>query len=232
MTENTKLPCHVAIIMDGNGRWATQRGLPRLEGHRAGVEATHRIIRHLDRRNIRFVTLYTFSAENWNRPSEEINGLFQILSSSIKKEAREMHDQGVRILHLGRTEGLPAGLNKSVSEAVALTHENKGMTLAMAFNYGGRQEIVDSLREIAREAVPPEKIDEELVGRHLYTRGMPDVDLVVRTGGEMRISNFLLWQSAYAEYYFTPVLWPDMDEKEIDRALEAFSRRHRRFGGL
>lgn len=232
MSENSSLPRHVAIIMDGNGRWAVQRGKPRLEGHRAGVAATHRVVQYLYQHQIEYVTLYAFSSENWSRPAEEINGLFDILAQSIQKESEDLNKNKVRIKHLGRWDGIPAGLVKSIYEAVALTCNNTKMTLALAFNYGGRQEIVDSLRDIVKEAIPPDDINEEIVARHLYTAGMPDVDLLIRTGGEMRISNFLLWQSAYAEYYFTPVLWPDIDEKELDHALEVFSQRCRRFGGI
>jgi len=232
MKEIARLPEHVAFIMDGNGRWAEKRGLPRMEGHRAGLEATRAVIRYLGEYNIKYVTLYSFSTENWNRPRKEVNGLLKLMESSIDKEVKEMHKQGVRIRHLGHLDRLPPHLAQAIEKAVALTGNNTGMTLSLAYDYGGRTEILDAVRKITADGIPPEDIDEKLFGSYLYTAGLPEVDLVVRTGGEMRISNFLLWQSAYSEYYFTSVLWPDLNKKEVDKALESFSRRQRRFGGL
>ena len=232
MEEIARLPEHIAFIMDGNGRWAEKRGLPRLEGHRAGLEATRNVIRYLGEYNIKYVTLYSFSTENWNRPRKEVNGLLKLMENSIDKEAKELHKQGVRIRHLGHLERLPPHLAQAIEKAVALTGNNTGMTLSLAYDYGGRTEILDAVRKIATDGIPPENIDEKLFGSYLYTTGLPEVDLVVRTGGEMRISNFLLWQSAYSEYYFTDVLWPDLNKKEVDKALESFSQRQRRFGGL
>jgi undecaprenyl diphosphate synthase len=226
------LPRHVAFILDGNGRWAAQRGLTRLEGHRAGVKNIRPIIRCLGKHGVDYVTLYAFSTENWSRPEDEVNGIFNILEEVIGRETRELHKNGVKIRHIGRLQGLPEGVQKSVKEAVRLTENNKGMTLGIALNYGGRAEILDAVRCITAEKVLPEDIDERVFNKYLYTAGFPDVDLMIRTSGEMRTSNFLIWQSAYSEYYFTPVLWPDFNEEELEKALLAYSQRQRRFGGL
>jgi len=226
------LPNHVAFIMDGNGRWAEQRGLPRLEGHQAGVENIRPTIKCLNKHGIGYVTLYAFSTENWGRPEDEVSGLLHLLEGVIDKEARELHKNGVKIRHVGRLEGLSPGLQKSISGAVKLTENNKGMTVGVAFNYGGRMEIMEAARRLMAEGVPPQDIDEKLFGKYLYTAGFPDVDLVIRTGGEIRTSNFLIWQAAYSEYYFTPVLWPDFGEEDLEKALLTYSRRQRRFGGL
>jgi len=228
----TRFPQHVAFIMDGNGRWAEQRGLSRLEGHRTGVENTHNTIVWLNQRHIKYVTLYGFSTENWSRPEDEVDGLFQLLAEVIDRESLQLHKKGIKLRHVGRLEGLSSGLQQSVNRAAELTKNNTGMTVNVAFNYGGRSEILDAVRRLMSEQVPPEKIDEKLFGNYLYTAGLPDVDLVIRTGGEIRISNFLMWQAAYSEYYFTPVLWPDFSEEELDKALLAYSQRQRRFGGL
>lgn len=230
-TKKAGIPRHVAFIPDGNGRWAEKHGLPRVEGHRAGVRNIRRILEYLGERGVEYATLYAFSTENWNRPDDEVNDLFNLLVEVVGKEARELHKNGVKIRHIGRLEGLPGEVKKSVAEAVKLTENNKRMTLGVALNYGGRAEIRDAMRRIASEKIAPGDIDEELIGRYLYTAGFPDVDLMVRTSGEMRTSNFLIWQSAYCEYYFTPVLWPDFDEKELKKALLAYRQRQRRFGG-
>jgi undecaprenyl diphosphate synthase len=233
MMQPTTVPDHIAFIMDGNGRWAKSRGLSRLEGHRAGLEAARRIIRYLGESGIKYVTLYAFSTENWSRPEEEVKGLFRILADSIKKGALDdLHKNNVRIQHLGRQEGLPADVKKAILEATQLTHDNTGPVLSLALNYGGRQEIVDAVRRVIKDGIPAQDVTEQTFNNFLYTAGLPDVDLIVRTSGEMRLSNFLLWQSAYAEYYFTPVLWPDFDNHEMDKALNAYSQRQRRFGGL
>ncbi|MBI2909451.1 MAG: di-trans,poly-cis-decaprenylcistransferase [Chloroflexi bacterium] len=226
------IPNHVAIVMDGNGRWAKQRGLPRLAGHRAGTENVRRIIETFDRYGVKYLTLYAFSTENWGRPREEVMGLMGILERVIGKETRDLHRKGVRIRHLGRLDGLSRTLQESVRKAVELTRDNTRMTLSVAFNYGGRAEIVDGVRRIVAEGIPPEKVDEALVSDHLYTAGLPDPDLIIRTAGEMRLSNFLIWQAAYSEYYSTPTLWPDFNDKEVETALLAYSQRQRRFGGL
>jgi undecaprenyl diphosphate synthase len=229
--KKTDIPRHVAFILDGNGRWAEKRGLPRLEGHRAGVKNIRRIIRYLNQYGVGYVTLYAFSTENWSRPEDEVNGIFKLLVQVVGREARELHKNGVRIRHIGRLEGLPKSVQKSLVKAVKLTENNRGMTLGVALNYGGRAEILDAIRRVIADKIPPGDIDESRFQQYLYTDGFPNVDLIIRTSGEMRISNFLIWQSAYSEYYFTPVLWPDFDEKELEKALLAYSRRQRRFGG-
>ena len=232
MKKITRLPSHIAFIMDGNRRWAQQRGLPGLEGHRAGIANTHSVIYYLNKLHINYVTLYSFSTENWNRPQEEISSLLAILGEAIEKETLEYHQRGVRLRHLGRLENLPQQLKQAINYALKLTMNNDGMTLGLAFNYGGRLEILDAVRDIITKAVSPKEIDEKLFSSYLYTAGLPDVDLVIRTGGELRLSNFLLWQSAYSEYYFTEVLWPDFNTNEIEKALIAYSQRQRRFGSL
>jgi len=230
--ENISLPGHVAIIMDGNRRWAEQRGLPKLEGHRAGLENMRSIIRYLDEYQVKYVTIFAFSTENWNRPRGEVAGLFRLLKERIDKEALEFHSRGVKLRHLGQLNGLSHHLQRSINRALELTKNNTGMTLSFAFNYGGRSEIVHAVRQLISEGVPPQNIDEKLFNCYLYTNGLPDVDLLIRTGGELRISNFLIWQTAYSEYYFTEVLWPDFDQKELEKALVAYSQRQRRFGRL
>jgi undecaprenyl diphosphate synthase len=228
----THLPEHVAIIMDGNGRWAKQRRLPRLEGHRAGVENMRAVISHFNRLKVKYLTLYGFSTENWNRPQEEIDGLLSLLQEIIDEETQKLHQQGVRIRHLGQLERLPPKLQEAIKRAADLTRNNTGLNFSFAFNYGGRTEIVDGVRRIITEGVPADKIDEKMFSSYLYTADMPEVDLLIRTGGELRVSNFLIWQAAYSEYYFTDILWPDFNEQEVDKALLAYSQRHRRFGGL
>jgi undecaprenyl diphosphate synthase len=226
------LPNHVAIIMDGNGRWAQQRGLLRIEGHRAGVESLHSVIKCLNEYQIKYVTLYGLSTENWKRPEDEITGLLNLIEEIIDKETVELHKRGVRLCHLGRLNGLSSRLKLAVTRGVELTKDNAGMTLSFAFNYGGRTEILDAVRHLIAEGISPQNIDEKLFNSYLYTAGLPDVDLVIRTGGELRISNFLMWQAAYSEYYFTDVLWPDFDKTEVEKALLSYSQRQRRFGGL
>lgn len=228
----THLPNHVAIIMDGNGRWAKQRGLPRLEGHQAGVENMHSAIEYFSQLKVKYLTLYGFSTENWNRPEEEINGLLNLLQEIIDEETLKLHRQGVRLRHLGQLDRLPQNLQVAINKIVDLTKNNTGLNFSFAFNYGGRTEIVDAVRHLVAEGIPAGKIDENLFSRYLYTADLPEVDLVIRTGGELRVSNFLIWQAAYSEYYFTKVLWPDFDSQEIDQALLAYSQRQRRFGGL
>jgi len=232
MIESAILPRHIAFIMDGNGRWAQTRGLPRLEGHRAGMEAIRNLIRHLGEKGIPYVTLYAFSTENWKRPADEVRGLFRLMAQSIKREARTLHKNNVRIRHLGRTTGLDAKIANDIAAAEELTCANTGLNLSIALNYGGRQEIADAIQKLITAGIKAADVSEELISTHLYTAGLPDVDLLVRTAGEMRISNFLLWQSAYAEYYATPILWPDFSCTEADKALADFAQRKRRFGGL
>lgn len=227
-----KVPNHVAVIMDGNGRWAQQRGLPRLAGHRAGVQNIRPVLEACSRHGIRTLTIYAFSTENWGRPPAEVRGLLGLLEEALERETAALHANGVRIVHLGEVDTLPQGLARGVQRALALTAQNTKFTLNVAFNYGGRAEIVRAVKRIVAEGLPPESIDEETFARYLYTAGQPDPDLVIRTGGEMRVSNFLIWQSAYAEYYSTPVYWPDFDEEELLKALVAFGQRQRRFGRL
>ncbi len=228
----TRLPNHIAIIMDGNGRWAKKRGLPRIEGHRAGVENLRSVIEYFNKLKLKYLTLYGFSTENWKRPEEEITGLLHLLEEAIDKETLELHKNGVKIRHLGRLDELSPSLQQAINKAVELTKNNTGMALSFAFNYGGRTEILDAVRHTIAKGIPPEEINEELFNSYLYTAGLPEVDLVIRTAGELRLSNFLIWQTAYSEYYFTKVLWPDFSKKEIDKALLAYSQRQRRFGGL
>ena len=207
-------------------------GLPRLTGHLAGVNRIRSVVAALLNNGVQFVTLYGFSSENWSRPEEEVQGLFQLLESRIDQEAAEMDRQGIRIKHIGRLNELPPGVQASIRQACELTKNNRGMVLNFAFNYGGRLEMVDAARKLVEQQIPSDKIDEAVFAASLYTAEMPDVDLVIRTGGELRISNFLLWQAAYAEYYFTKVLWPDFTPKQVERALTTFGKRKRRFGGL
>lgn len=218
--------------MDGNGRWAKQRGLPRLAGHRAGTENIRRVIQVFVEYGIPYLTLYAFSTENWSRPQREVRGLFRLLGEVIDREAQSLHQQGIRLKHLGSLEGISKQLQSRIRQTLDLTRDDSGMTLSLAFNYGGRTEIVDAIKRIVADGIPPEAIDEALLGRYLYTVGLPDPDLIIRTGGEMRLSNFLIWQAAYSEYYATPIFWPDFDEGEIEKALAAYSHRKRRFGGL
>lgn len=224
------LPNHVAIVPDGNGRWAELRGLPRLKGHKAGAENMWPMVKYLNEFPIKYVTLYGFSTENWSRPEDEVMGLFHILEKLIRKRTTELHKRGIRLHHIGRLEELPQNLRQVINWAVELTKNNTRMTLSLAFNYGGRAEIVDAARRLIIDGIPPQNIDEKLFNSYLYTAGLPDVDLVIRTADELRLSNFLIWQSAYSEYYFTSVLWPDFDKKELERALLAYSQRQRRFG--
>ena len=225
-------PDHVAIIMDGNGRWAEGQGLSRAEGHRAGVENIRRILRRFAGAGVKYVTLFGFSTENWERPDDEVQALISLLGRAIQEETEPLHLEGVRVRHVGRQNRLPPDLQNAIRQSVELTKDNESLTLSVAFDYGGRADILDAIRGIVADGVAPEQINEDLFQRYLYTSGLPDPDLIIRTAGEMRLSNFLLWQSAYAEYYSTLVLWPDFDEAEVDRALAAYSRRQRRYGRL
>jgi undecaprenyl diphosphate synthase len=206
--------------------------LPRLEGHQAGAENMHRMVQYLNEYPINYLTLYGFSTENWSRPEEEVKGLFQILEEFIIKCVSEFHERGIKLRHIGRISELPQSLQLTINRAVELTNNNTRMLLSLAFNYGGRADIVDAVRHLLAEGVPPQNIDEELFESYLYTAGLPDVDLLIRTGDEVRLSNFLIWQTAYSEYHFTRVLWPDFSKKDIDKALLSYSRRERRFGAL
>ncbi|MFC2021185.1 polyprenyl diphosphate synthase [Chloroflexota bacterium] len=228
----TLLPTHIAIVPDGNGRWAELRGSPRLNGHQVGAENMHRMVKYLNEYPIKYVTLYGFSTENWARPKEEVSGLFQILKEFIEKTVPEIHQKGVKLRHLGKLDALPLSLQLAIKGAVELTKNNSRMVLSVAFNYGARAEILDAVRRLIAEGIMPQDINEELFGNYLYTAGLPDVDLLIRTGDELRLSNFLIWQTTYSEYHFTKVLWPDFSKKDIDKALLSYSRRRRRFGGL
>jgi len=228
--ELVNVPYHVAIIMDGNGRWARRRGLPRLAGHRAGMENIRRVIEGCTDFGVQMLTIYAFSTENWQRPPEEVQGLMRILEEVIDERTQEFYEKGVRLNHLGRLEGLAEALQRKVRYAVELTRENSKFVLNIAFNYGGRAEIVDAARRLLAEGVDAATLDEATFSRYLYTAGLPDPDLIIRTAGEMRLSNFLIWQTAYAEYYSTPTFWPDFDKQELYQALLAYSQRERRFG--
>lgn len=225
-----KLPTHVALIMDGNGRWAAQRGLPRLVGHKNGTENLRRVIRACVEFGVQYMTIYAFSTENWGRPKEEVEGLLHILEDVIDRELTELHEEGVQLRHIGHLEALPVGLREKVTKAIDLTRNNDRLVLSLAFNYGGRDEIVCAIRQMIMEGVKPEEVTDELVSQHMFTAGIPDPDLIIRTSGEMRISNFLIWQAAYAEWYFTSTYWPDFDREELYKALVEFSRRNRRYG--
>ena len=224
------LPRHVAIIMDGNRRWARQRNLTELDGHAAGVEAIRELLRHAVRRGVPVMTLYAFSRENWARSDEEVTGLFGLLEAAVRSETAELRAQGVRIRLLGRLDELPPATRASIEEALGATAGGERLLLNIAFNYAGRTELVDAFRRLATSGVPAEAIDEAAINASLYTAGLPDPDLVIRTGGEQRLSNFLIWQSAYAEFYTCDALWPDFGPDAFDAALLEFARRHRRFG--
>ena len=230
--DESRIPRHIAIIMDGNGRWARDRGWPRSQGHRAGTENIRRIIKSFIHYRVKYLTLFTFSTENWNRPDDEVDSLMNLLREAISKDAPRLHEEGVRIRHIGRLDRLPTSLRDAISESVELTKDNRIMTLSVAFDYGGRAEIIDAVRAIVKDGLAPADINNEVFQRYLYTNGLPDPDLVIRTAGEMRLSNFLLWQMAYSEYYSTSVHWPDFDEVEVTKALTAYSQRQRRYGSL
>ncbi len=232
LTNPKLLPQHVGIIMDGNGRWAKKHGLPRLVGHRQGVNTAQKVIEIFIEYKIPYLTLYAFSTENWNRPRGEIDGILQILEERLDEGIKFAEKKGIRILHFGKPDGLPLRLKSKVKRALELTANNSLLTLGIALNYGGRDEIMEATRNLIRDRISPQDISEEVFNQYLYTTDVPDPDLIIRTGGEMRLSNFLVWQSVYAEIYFTSTLWPDFDRKEIDKALTAYSQRQRRFGGL
>lgn len=227
-----KIPAHIGIIMDGNGRWAHRRGLPRLAGHRAGVENLRRVLRAAVEFKVAIVTLYAFSTENWKRPAEEVQGLLKILGDALEKEVGELHKNGVQLRHIGDLTPLPDILIKQIQSAIELTKNNTQLIANIAFNYGGRQEILKAVREVIQEGIPADQITEDVISAHLYTKDSSDVDLIIRTSGELRVSNFLLWQGAYAEYYVTSAYWPDFDKDEFYKALAAFSKRNRRYGGI
>ncbi len=223
-------PVHVAIIMDGNRRWARAQGVPELEGHAAGVDKIRWLVEHAIRRGIGVLSLYAFSRENWARSDDEVAGLFSLLDQAIRAETPELVRQGVRVRVSGRLAEVPADIRDSITDAIAATDGGSRLTLNIAFNYAGRTEIVDAVRAIVAAGMPLDEIDEAAIEARLYTAGLPDPDLVIRTGGEQRLSNFLIWQSAYAEFHSCAELWPDFDAEAFDTALEEFARRGRRFG--
>ena len=226
------VPRHVAVIMDANGRWAAARGLSRTDGHQAGTENIRRVIQRFAEHDVQYLTLFAFSTENWARPKREVRGLMRILSRTVRREVEPLHEARIRLQYIGRLEELQPWLQQQIVDAVERTRENTGMTVCVAFNYGGRSEVVDAVRRIVADGVATEAITEDTIRRYLYTAEIPDPDLVIRTGGDLRLSNFLIWQAAYAEYYFTPTYWPDFGEEEVDASLAAFAQRTRKFGGV
>jgi undecaprenyl diphosphate synthase len=225
-----QVPQHIAIIMDGNGRWAKSRGLPRLAGHRAGTENLRRIIEACVEFGVKYLTIYAFSTENWGRPDEEVNGLMGIFDEVFERELRELHKQGARLRHIGRLDGLRESLRNKVVQGMEITKDNDRLVLNVAFNYGGRDEVVQALQAIIKSGVKAEDVTEEMISAHLYTAGIPDPDLVIRTSGEQRISNFLIWQAAYAEWVFPETYWPDFGRDQLLEAIQEFGRRERRYG--
>ena len=225
-------PAHIAIIMDGNGRWAISRGLPRLAGHRAGTENLRRVIEACVEFGVKYLTLYAFSTENWGRPMEEVMGLMRILEDVIDRELEELHKQGTRLRHIGRLDRLKPSLRQKVLDAIEYTKDNDRLVLCVAFNYGGRDEIVCAIQHMLEDGVNPDEVNAELVSKYLFTAGVPDPDLIIRTSGELRGSNFLIWQGAYSEWYFTPTYWPDFGKDELALALEEYKHRQRRYGHI
>ncbi len=225
-----QIPTHIAIIMDGNGRWALSRGLPRLAGHRAGTENLRRVIEACVEFGVQYLTLYAFSTENWGRPIEEVRGLMRILEDVIDRELQELHKQGTRLLHIGRLDRLKPSLRQKVMDAIEYTKDNDRLILCVAFNYGGRDEIVCAIQHMIEDGVPADQVTAEMVSKYLFTAGVPDPDLIIRTSGELRGSNFLIWQGAYSEWYFTPTYWPDFGKEELALAIEEYKHRHRRYG--
>lgn len=225
-----KVPTHVAIIMDGNGRWARARSLPRLAGHRAGVDNLRRVLEACVEFGIQYLTIYAFSTENWNRPVDEVRGLMNILEEVIDRELQKLNEKGVQLRHIGRLERLLPELQEKVRHAIELTRNNQKLVLNIAWNYGGRAEIVDAIQQIVADGISPDEVKEDLVSRYLYTAGCPDPDLIIRTAGELRVSNFLIWQGAYSEWYISSTYWPDFDREELFKALCEYASRERRFG--
>lgn len=225
-----RVPRHVAIIMDGNGRWAKKRGLPRSEGHRQGTENLREILRAAVEFGVEIMTIYAFSTENWSRPRREVALLLRILEMVIDRELKELNEEGVQIRHIGEIDGIPDRLARKVQQACDATRDNTRLILNVAFNYGGRDEIVHAVQEIIRRGIPADQVTEDVISKHLYTADLPDPDLIIRTSGEYRLSNFLIWQGSYSEYYYTDVYWPDFKKGELYKALVDFNSRRRRFG--
>ncbi len=223
---------HLAIIMDGNGRWATRRHLPRLAGHKAGVNALRRVLELAVDKHIEMLSVYAFSTENWGRPRIEVEGLMRLFWETIRSDIEKLHREGVRLRHLGRLQDLSPDIQRAVCDSVELTRNNTRIGLNVCFNYGGRAELVDAVRQIIADGRDPDTITEELISSYLYTRDLPDPDMVIRTAGEMRVRNFLLWQTAYSEYYATPTLWPDFGRDDLCAALDSYRQRQRRFGRI
>ncbi len=225
-----KVPMHIAIVMDGNGRWAVSRGLPRLAGHRAGTENLRRVIEACIEFGVQYLTIYAFSTENWGRPAEEVQGLLRLIEHVIDSELQQLHDQGVQLRHIGRLDQLKPALREKVLHAVEYTRNNTALVLCVAFNYGGRDEIICAIEHMIRDGVKADDVNEALVNHYLFTAGVPDPDLIIRTSGELRGSNFLIWQGAYSEWYFPATYWPDFGKEELRRAIEEFNHRERRYG--
>lgn len=228
----SKIPVHVGIIMDGNGRWAQKQGKQRLEGHLAGTQNLRRVIRAAGQAGIRYLSLYAFSTENWNRPSAEVQGLMTLLGNFIDTETENLHREGARLVHIGHLNGLSPALARKVQNAIELTAQNTGITVIIAFNYGGRDEIVCAVQKMMAEGMHPEEVSVESFSAHMFTAGIPDPDLIIRTSGEFRTSNFLPWQSVYSEWAFPSVFWPDFDEEALKQILDDYAHRDRRFGGV
>lgn len=232
MAPVSRVPEHVAIIMDGNGRWAAQRGLARIQGHERGTENIRRITFAAGELGIKYLTLWAFSTENWRRPKDEVAGILQILGRAIESETQALHEQGAQLRHIGSLDALSPDLQASIRDAIDLTRNNDKLVLTLAFNYGGRQEVLRAVQQMLREGVDPGTVDEAVFESFLYTAGMPDPDLVIRTSGEIRMSNFLIWQAAYAELYFTEKYWPDFGPDDLRDAVADYARRERRFGAV
>ncbi len=230
--ELEKIPAHVAIIMDGNGRWAQEKGLPRVSGHRAGTENLREVIEAAAEFGIQYLTIFAFSTENWTRPPEEVQGLMRIFRTMLDRELQNLHKNGVQLRHIGCLDRIDEALQKKVKEAIQLTQKNKTLILNVAFNYGGRDEILQAVKRMLMDGIDPDTVDEKVFHDYLYTSQSPDPDLIIRTSGEYRISNFLIWQGAYSEWYFTPTYWPDFGRDDLLNALTAYNQRERRYGGV
>ena len=230
--EFDKVPTHVAIIMDGNGRWATEKGLPRVSGHRAGTENLREVIEAAAEFGIQYLTIFAFSTENWTRPPEEVQGLMRIFRTMLDRELKNLHENGVQLRHLGCLDKIDQVLQEKVEEAIELTKDNQTLVLNVAFNYGGRDEILRAVKRMLADGLDPDAVDEKTFDDYLYTSQSPDPDLIIRTSGEFRLSNFLIWQGAYSEWLFTPTYWPDFGREDLLNALTAFNQRERRYGGV
>jgi undecaprenyl diphosphate synthase len=226
------VPGHIAVIMDGNGRWAEKKSLPRIAGHRAGLESVRKVVKTADKHGVKYLTLYSFSTENWKRPRAEVEFLFKLMEQRLRSECENFRKNNVKVDFIGKREQLPQVLKKTMADIEKRTGRNTGLNLVLAINYGSRQEITEAVKKIVRSGVPEKSVTEELIEKNLYTGKIPPPDLIIRTSGEKRISNFLLWQAAYAEFYFTPVLWPDFGEEEFLKAINSYRQRKRRFGGI